>query len=68
MDDDVAVTRLAAERAQRQRRAARGIHRRQEYQDSLDEVIKEEALALRKKHGLEGREAREPFSDTLIER
>lgn len=58
--------RLAAERAQRQRHAARGIHRRKEYQDSLDEVVREEAMALRKKHGLSAQADRDPFTDTTL--
>jgi len=58
--------RLAAERAQRQRHAARGIHRRKEYKDSLDTVMKEEAVALRKKHALPIHGGRDPFTDTKI--
>lgn len=44
--------RLAAQRAQRQRREAKATHRRQAYQDSLDEVMEEESTALRHKHGV----------------
>jgi len=44
--------RLAAERAQRQRAAAKGMYRREIYKDSLDEVMNEEDVALRKKHAL----------------
>ena len=44
--------RLAAERAQRQRGAARGMHRRDAYKDSLDQIVAEESQALRRKHGL----------------
>jgi hypothetical protein len=53
--------RLAAERAQRERQQAKYVHRRQEYQDSLDTVINNEQEALRKKHGLVGKPEREPF-------
>lgn len=59
------VCRLAAERAQRQRRAAKGVYRRQEYRDSLDEVIKEESVALRKKNNLLPASALVPFPEHL---
>mmetsp|Transcript_4898 Transcript_4898/g.9207 ORF Transcript_4898/g.9207 Transcript_4898/m.9207 type:complete len:82 (+) Transcript_4898:626-871(+) len=57
--------RLAAERAQRQRRAAKGVYRRQEYRDSLDEVIKEESVALRKKNKLLPSSTHVPFPEHL---
>lgn len=44
--------RLAAERAQRQRADAKNTHRRMVYKDSLDTVVMEESVALRKKHDL----------------
>jgi hypothetical protein len=44
--------RLAAVRATRQRSEAKNDYRRTQYKDSLDTVIKEESVALRKKHGL----------------
>jgi hypothetical protein len=59
----LSLSRLAAERAQRQRRAAKGIYRRQEYRDSLDEVIKEESVALRKKNKLLPASALVPFPE-----
>ncbi len=46
--------RLVAERAMKQRHNARLQHRRETYQDSLEQVMKEEQFALKKKHGLEG--------------
>ena len=58
---NVKADRLAAERAQRQRHAARNTDRRTLYKDSLDEVIEEEAVALRKKHALPGRDAPAEF-------
>lgn len=57
--------RLAAERAQRQRRAAKGIYRRQEYRDSLDEVIQEESIALRKKNKLAPASQHVPFPEYI---
>lgn len=57
--------RLAAERAQRQRRAAKGVYRRQEYKDSLDEVVREEAQALRKKNNLLPASTLVPFPEHL---
>lgn len=59
--------RLAAERAQRQRKASKGVYRRQEYCDSLDEVVRQESVALRKKNNLpsKARAAREPFPEHL---
>lgn len=44
--------RIAAERAERQRAAAKLEHRREAYRESLHEVVAEEAAALRKKHGI----------------
>jgi len=44
--------RLAAERAQRQRAAAKNTHRRMVYKDSLDSVIEEEEVFLRRRHML----------------
>lgn len=44
--------RLAAERAQRQRAASKRNERREAYSQALEEVMKEEAEALRKKHGV----------------
>jgi hypothetical protein len=41
-----------AQNAQRQRYAAKKQQRRAVYQDSLDEIMQEESLALRKKHDL----------------
>lgn len=58
------LNRLAAERAQRQRREAKSLHRRQQYKDSLDAVLEEEALALRKKHGLDSTTSSEEFRVT----
>lgn len=55
---------MAAERAQRQRQQARITYRRQEYQDSLDSILQEEAEALRRKHGLPLEASRPPFTDT----
>ena len=49
---DAKSERLNAERAQRQRQKAKANHRRQLYRDSLDEVMSEEALALKQKHAL----------------
>lgn len=57
--------RLAAERAQRQRRAAKGVYRRQEYRDSLDEVVQEEAQALRKKNKLPPAGTHIPFPEHM---
>jgi hypothetical protein len=53
--------RLAAERAARQRVAARSIHRRDIYTDSLDQIVQEENEALRKKHGLPGADSQADF-------
>lgn len=53
--------RLAAERAQRQRGAARAIHRRDLYKDSLDQIVKEESQALRAKHGLPSEDSKQDF-------
>ena len=44
--------RLVAERAAKQRRTAKSMSRREIYKDSLDQIISEESVALRKKHGL----------------
>ena len=44
--------RLAAERAQRQRAAAKNLHRRLIYKDSLSQVVEEEETHLRMKHSL----------------
>jgi len=44
--------RLVAERASKQRKNARSQSRREIYKDSLDQIISEESVALRKKHGL----------------
>lgn len=44
--------RLAAERAMKQRKYAKAEVRRSAYEDSLDEVIREEDVALRNKHGV----------------
>ena len=56
--------RLAAERAQRQRHEAKSLHRRQQYKDSLDAVLEEEAFALKKKHGLDKSMGSEEFRIT----
>ena len=53
--------RLIAERASRQRHAAKTATRRTVYKDSLDTVVEEESVALRKKHGLEGQSSVESF-------
>jgi len=45
-------SRLAAERAMKQRSMAKLDHRRQQYKDSLNRIMEEESLALRRKHGL----------------
>lgn len=47
--------RLAAERAEKQRAQAKLAHRRDAYKSSLSSVVKEEGLALKKKHGIENR-------------
>jgi hypothetical protein len=44
--------RLAAERAQRQRRMAKLHERRENYQSSLSQIVLEEQLALKKKFGI----------------
>lgn len=49
--------RLAAERAQRQRAAAKNTHRRLVYKDSLDSVMEEEELHLRRRHNLPDKES-----------
>lgn len=49
---DKKAERVAAERALKQRKAAKNMYRRMQYSDSLDEIVKEESEALRKKHGL----------------
>jgi hypothetical protein len=46
--------RMAAERAQRQRAQAKADYRRDVYRDSLETVLSEQELALRRKHGLTG--------------
>ena len=51
---DGKAERLNAERALRQRHRAKTLHRQQQYKDSLDEVMKEEALALKTKHDVVG--------------
>jgi hypothetical protein len=58
--------RLAAERAQRQRAAAKNMHRRLIYKDSLDQVVKEESVALRKKHDLPAEESRGDFAVPIL--
>ena len=58
-----ACCRLAAERAQRQRRAAKGVYRRQEYRDSLDQVVREEGVALRRKNNLRPAHETVPFPE-----
>lgn len=45
-------SRMAAERAQKQRQQAKLEYRRTLYRDSLDAVIEEESIALRRKHGM----------------
>ena len=45
-------SRLAAERAMKQRSAAKLDHRREVYKDSLNKIMEEESIALRRKHGL----------------
>ena len=45
-------SRLAAERAMKQRAHAKLEYRRTTYKASLDAVLEEESLALRRKHGL----------------
>ena len=45
-------SRMAAERAQKQRQQAKLDHRRSLYRDSLDAIMAEESLALRRKHGV----------------
>lgn len=52
VNEDKKSQRLLAESAQRQRHTAKLEHRRQLFRDSLDSVMQEEAVALRKKHGL----------------
>mmetsp|Transcript_40874 Transcript_40874/g.41750 ORF Transcript_40874/g.41750 Transcript_40874/m.41750 type:complete len:218 (-) Transcript_40874:100-753(-) len=44
--------RMIVEKAQRQRMKAKSTHRRLLYKDSLDEVIQEENMALKIKHGV----------------
>jgi hypothetical protein len=44
--------RMAAERAQRQRAQAKLEYRRSIYKDSLEQVMNEQAEALRKKHAV----------------
>ena len=44
------MERMVVERAQKQRLKAKSTHRRQLYRDSLDEVLNEEAEALKMKH------------------
>jgi hypothetical protein len=44
--------RIAAERAERQRAAAKLEQRRENYKGSLSVIVKEEAVALRRKHGV----------------
>lgn len=63
----IQTTRLAAERAQRQRQASKGVYRRKEYCDSLDEVVRQESIALRKKNKLPSKAeaARTPFPEHL---
>ena len=58
------MNRLAAQRAQHQRREAKATHRRQLYQDSLDEVLREESEHLRRKHGVA--DVILPFSQNTI--
>jgi hypothetical protein len=60
--------RLAAERAQRQRAAAKTIHRRDLYQDSLDQIVAEEEAHLREKHGLPDPEKVRQFRISLERR
>ena len=45
-------SRMAAERAQKQRQQAKLEHRRSLYKDSLDAIIEEESIMLRRKHGM----------------
>jgi hypothetical protein len=45
-------SRLAAERAMKQRSTAKLDHRRTVYKDSLNKIVEEESMALRRKHGL----------------
>lgn len=45
-------SRMAAERAQKQRQQAKLEHRRSLYRDSLDLIIAEESTMLRRKHGV----------------
>jgi len=56
--------RLVAERAARQRHAAKSEARRSVYKDSLEEIVSEEAQALRKKHALPLSGNDEPFHIT----
>jgi hypothetical protein len=44
--------RMLAERAQKQRQQAKLEYRRCLYRDSLDAIIEEESVALRRKHGM----------------
>ena len=55
--------RLAAERAQRQRAAAKNTHRRLVYKDSLDSVIEEEEEHLRRRHMLAPKGTIDPTAD-----
>ena len=48
--------RLVAERAMKQRRDAKFQYRRSIYKDSLDKIVEEERLALKKKHGIDKRD------------
>ena len=48
--------RIAAERAERQRLQAKLAHRREQYKDSLNTIVSEQGLALKKKHGLQDSE------------
>ena len=45
-------SRMAAERAQKQRQQAKLEHRRSLYKDSLDAIVQEESIMLRRKHGM----------------
>jgi len=54
--------RLMVEKAQKQRLKAKSTHRRNIYQDSLDEVLNEENDALKAKHGITGENT--PFNYT----